>query len=262
VTTATAPRLTPTQDYNAYKRWVRRQKGYGRWQPFIDAEPVRTHVRTVMAATGIGWRRYADLAGVPRTSLTYLLYGRQGQLPERINPDNAAKLLAVHADGASGITIPAIGAHRRIQALAAEGWPQIHLAPVIGTHRAYVSHILTADRITAATADRVSGAYEQLRGASPLDHGVSAHGVLLARGMASRNRWLDRGYWDDVDRIDDPGYDPEAEAPRAREIAEDARWLMEVGGLTKAQVAARLGRSHAYINDALSEHPADGEAAA
>lgn len=249
MTTATT-RLTPAIDARAYQRWVRRQKGYGRWQPFVDAGPARDHVRSVMATSGIGWRRYADLADVPRTTVTYLLYGRRGQLPARISPDNARKLLAIHASGASGITVPAIGAHRRIQALAVEGWPQIHLAPFIRTNRSYVSTILTLDRVTAATAERVSDTYEQLRDTSPLDHGVSTHGMVLAKSMAASKRWLDREYWDDVDRIDDPDFDPDAKQLRIDQVGEDATWLRQ-SGLTVEQIAERLNISRDYVEKGL-----------
>ncbi|MFJ2630906.1 hypothetical protein ACIO6U_02940 [Streptomyces sp. NPDC087422] len=259
MTTATRP--LPSIDAPAYQRWVRRQKGYGRWQPFTDAEPVRNHVRTVMATTGIGWRRYADLAGVPRTTVTYLLYGRQGQLAARVSPDNARKLLTVNASRASGVTIPATGTHRRIQALTVEGWPQVHLAPFIRTHRAYVSCILTLDRVTAATAGRVADAYEHLRGKNPLDHGVTAHGVLLATRMAAHNQWLDRGYWDDVDRIDDPDFDPGAKQLRIDQVGEDATWLKQAG-LCIDQIAHRLGISRDYVEKGLRHAAQSAQAAA
>lgn len=245
-------RLIPADDPNAYARWVRRQRAYGRWEPFVDAQPARDHAWHVMATADIGWRRLADLSGVARSTVTNLLYGNSGHLPARIHPENARKLLALQADSARGITMPATGSQRRIQALATEGWPQIRLAPVIGTHRAYVCQILIQQRITAPTAERVASAYERLRGANPLDHGVTPHGVGLAKGIARRNGWLDRAYWDDVDRIDDAEFDPHARQLRIEQIAEDAEFLL-ARGLDTNQAAERLGITRDYLTKALRE---------
>jgi hypothetical protein len=259
VTTAvrTPRRLVPSDDPNAYARWRTRQIAYGRWQPLVDAEPARTHVKKVMAATGIGWRRYADIVGIPRTTMTYLLYGSHGHKARRITPGNERKLLSLQADSALGVTIPAIGTHRRIQALAVEGWPQIHLAPVIGTHRAYVSQMLQNDRITATLAEAVNDAYERLRGVDPVSAGVSPHGVRLAQRMAAKNKWLDRTYWDDVERIDDPHFDPItfAEPPRYMRLGEDALWLKEQG-YTREQAADRLGVSVDYMEQSIKRYRA------
>ena len=50
---------------------------YGRWQPYVDAEPVREHLRA-LAAAGIGHRRVGELAGVSSGSLSKILYGGRG----------------------------------------------------------------------------------------------------------------------------------------------------------------------------------------
>ncbi|HEY2269252.1 MAG TPA: hypothetical protein VGI96_42005, partial [Streptosporangiaceae bacterium] len=74
----------------------RRMKAYGQWQPFVDAEPARQHVR-MLAAHGIGWKRAAELAGVSNGSMSKLLYGGPGDRPpaKRIRPETEAKILAV-----------------------------------------------------------------------------------------------------------------------------------------------------------------------
>jgi hypothetical protein len=248
---STAVRLVPSDDPNAYKRWVRRQRAYGRWEPFVDAEPVRAHVRTVMAATGIGWRVYADRAGVPRATVTYLLYGHNGQAAKGVTPENARKLLAVQAD-ARGVVIPAAGTARRLQVLVGEGWPQIHLGPPIGTHPQYVSQIIQLKRVAISTADAVARVYVELSGVDPLAAGVGAQSVLRARNLAARNNWHDRAYWADVDRIDDPEFDPDARQLRIEQIAEDGEFLLATG-LDTNQVAERLGITRDYLTKALRE---------
>lgn len=255
MTTTTRP--LPSIDKLAYERWVRRQKGYGRWQPLVDAQPARDHVQHVMATTDIGWRRYADISGVPRATLTYLLYGNNGRRAKRITPANEAKLLAVQADSTHAITTPAIGAHRRIHTLMGEGWPQIHLGPRFGTHPQYVHQILHNDRITIATAEAVASAYESLRGVDPLTAGATAHGVHLAKRAAALNNWPDRTFWDDVDRIDDPTFDPASliELPKYMQLGEDALWLRDQG-YTRQQVADRLGESIDYIDHSIKRYRA------
>lgn len=65
---------------------------------FTDAEPVRAHVRTLMAA-GLSLQRIADRAGVSASGLSTLIYGRsgprKGQLPARIDIEKAARLTAL-----------------------------------------------------------------------------------------------------------------------------------------------------------------------
>ena len=53
---------------------------YGRWQPYVDAGPVREHLRA-LAAAGIGHRRVGELAGVSSGSLSKILYGGPGSRP-------------------------------------------------------------------------------------------------------------------------------------------------------------------------------------
>ena len=40
-----------------------RQTAYGRWQPYVDAQPVRDHINT-LRAQGMGWKRVAEVANV------------------------------------------------------------------------------------------------------------------------------------------------------------------------------------------------------
>ncbi|WNI19137.1 hypothetical protein [Actinacidiphila sp. ITFR-21] len=256
----TAVRTPPSQsvDPAAYQRWVRRQKAYGRWEPLADAEPVRAHVRGVMRAADIGARRYADLAGISRGTLNSLLYGLgSGQAVARVTSSTARKLLAVRADAAHGLTLPAVGTIRRIHVLIGEGWPQIHLGPRFDTHPQYVSQILQRDRVTTATAEAVARAYAALEGIDPIADGIPPHGVALAKNAAIRNGWRDRAYWDDVGRIDDPTYDPASTdgSPRYMSLGEDAIWLSEQG-LTRRQVADRLGESVDYIDQSIRRYHA------
>lgn len=246
----TPKRLLPSDDVNAYQRWVTRQKAYGRWQPFVDAQPARAHFLHVMASTGAGWRQLADRAGVPRSTVTSLLYGSNGQRSKRITPENARRLLNLRADQPDAINQPSAGTQRRIQVLMGEGWPQVHLGPQFGTNPQYVSSLLRAQRVTATTAESVADAYERLRNVDPLTCGATAHGVGLAKRMATLKQWPDRTFWDDCqDRIDDPDFDPATvleDTLTYMRVGEDAIWLRNQG-FSLQQVADRLGQSTGYV---------------
>lgn len=64
---------------------------YGTWQPFVDAEPVRRHLRTLQSCS-IGLRRIAEIAKVDRKRLRAILVGR----PERGTGPPASRLRPRH----------------------------------------------------------------------------------------------------------------------------------------------------------------------
>lgn len=123
----------------AYARKLSRDKAYGRYIGYVDAEPVRAHVRALMApkvgsSRGMGWKRIARTAGVPNGVVTKLLYGdpTRGAPPSRrLNADNAEKLLAVTRDLADGANVPAGPTRRRIAALVEGGWAKAEIARIL-----------------------------------------------------------------------------------------------------------------------------------
>lgn len=63
-----------------YQRTRHHQISYGRWSAYVDATPVRAHVRELMRA-GEGWKAIAELAGVSEQTVQRLLYGGRGRPP-------------------------------------------------------------------------------------------------------------------------------------------------------------------------------------
>lgn len=210
MTTATRP--LPSSDA-AYERNRRRQRAYGTWQPYVNAEPVRTHVRQLMAY-GIGWMRVAELAGVPQGTVEKLLYGcpPRGMGPSKqVRPATADKLLAVHPEPgllANVTDTDATGTHRRLQALVAAGWPQTRLAERIPMNRANFGKAMRNSRVRMSTERAVRGLYDQLWRTDPRDHGVADRWYNHARRHARDNHWAPVGAWDD-DTIDDPAAFPD-----------------------------------------------------
>ncbi|MDQ0792042.1 hypothetical protein [Streptomyces sp. B1I3] len=183
-----------------------------RCQPYVDAEPVREHVRT-LAEFGIGWMRLARIANVPRGTVSKLLYGdsNRGMGPsKRILPKNAAALLAVEPtldNLADRAAVDGAGTRRRLQALVAAGWPQTRIAARIGISN--FTKTMHGDQPVRVTTARAAVAlYDELWRADPRDHGVRPHVYERTRRQARDLRWAPVGAWDD-DTIDDPAAFPD-----------------------------------------------------
>lgn len=230
----------------------------GQWQPWTDAEPVRSHIRALQACD-MGLRTIAAAAAVDRKRLQAILTGRpeRGTGPqEKIRPAIAAAVLAVEPTldnlGAATI-INATGTRRRLQALIAAGWPQHHLAVRLGMTDSNFGGTLRRDRTLVRTARAVRALYDDLWRADPLGHGASPAGVTQARNRAAANGWAPAGAWDD-DTIDDLAAKPDlgGKVSRQEAIAEDAQWLIESQDYTREQAAGRLGVSRDAVNHAIS----------
>ena len=233
-----------------------RLQAYGRWQPYVDAEPVRQHVRSLMAA-GIGIQTIGRLAGVPSGTMTKLLYGerRRGLRPsQRVRPETASRLLAIQPSldlVADSARIPAIGTQRRIQALMAAGWPQRRIADEAGIDYHVVNLALRRDILEGLTARAIRDAYNRIWNVNPVERGVQRRFADQAKRTAAANGWPLPAAWDED--IDDPAAEPNSGGPVPRYIAlaEDAAWL-ERQGYTREHAAARLGVSHSYLNTCIS----------
>jgi hypothetical protein len=211
--TTTSPTPAYPSRSAAYGRDRRRQQAYGRWQPYIDAEPARAHVRHLMAY-GIGWMHLAQQAGVPKSTVEKLLYGsppRNMAPSKRIRPETASKLLALRPDPAllaGGADTDSTGTIRRLHALVAAGWPQSHLADRLDVNPANFGKTLRSPRVLMATDRAVRALYDQLWKADPREHGVSLHSYNQSRNHAAARGWAPVGAWDD-DTIDDPAAFPD-----------------------------------------------------
>lgn len=186
---------------------------YGTWQPYIDAEPVRRHIRELEAA-GLGLSQIARLAGQPRTILITMLYGNPtlGIAPfQKVRQAAADALLAVQAtveNLADGAAVANVGTARRLRALAAAGWPRGHLAARLGMSADGVSKASRHPRVRVATMRAVTALYDELLDEDPQSHGISQYASTWARNRAAANGWAPPGCWDD-DTLDDPDASPE-----------------------------------------------------
>lgn len=181
---------------------------YDRWHPWVNAAPVRDHIRYLQAC-GMGLRAIAAAAPVDRKRLQAILNGRpeRGTGPqEKVRPALAAAVLAVEPTLetlAPSTLISPIGTRRRIQALVAAGWPQQHLAVRLGMTPSNFGAMLKCEHVLVRRARAVIALYDELWRADPSGHGASAAGITRAREYAAARGWAPVGAWDD-DRLDDP----------------------------------------------------------
>ncbi|CAL9664003.1 hypothetical protein SUDANB1_07118 [Streptomyces sp. enrichment culture] len=242
-----------------YRQWNRNRtkaKRAGQWQPHVDADPVRHHLRT-LEQHGISIRQAAALAGVGARSL-HPLFTRP--IRHTVRPEIAAAVLAIDPEQVTPTRIDATGTARRIQALVAAGWPMAHLADHLGVYRSYVHALIRrheeGQKILASTAGKVAAGYEQLVDKRPARQGITPRQIRQARNLAASRRWPTTAYWADrMDVIDDPEFEPLYGVTKREIVAQDAHWVMTTIGLDRQATAERLGVSKAYIDHAFREYP-------
>ncbi|SHL73576.1 hypothetical protein [Streptomyces yunnanensis] len=198
------------EGYRTYQRSRHRKQGYGTWQPYVDAEPIRQHLLK-LREQGIGFTRVAELAGLYPATVGGFLYDLGNNRPRKVKarPEIAARILAVTADTTQPWRMDATGTRRRLQALAANGWPFKSLGPHIGVHPATVARLLHQDHVYASTATAVADTYQSLAEDQPEQHGVTPGMARRARNHAEREGWRTPQWWEDMGDIDDPDFDPD-----------------------------------------------------
>lgn len=230
---------------NALARHRTRLKAYGRWNPWVDADPIRAHIAS-LADYGIGWKRAAELAGLSTTTVSSWVYGhRGGPPPAVVRAALAAKMLAVKPildNAAAGGRIDATGTRRRLQALIAVGWPMKHLAIRLGMSPSNSHQLLRRVRVEAATARAVRMLFRQLWDVRPETAGVPFPMASRSRKIAVRKGWPPPLAWID---IDDPDEVPDgwlrAGRRSVQELVEDAEEIRRTCGIDWDLVAERLG---------------------
>lgn len=164
-----------------------KQIAYGRWEPYVDAEPVRQHVRDLMApkvgsTRGMGWKRIAEISGVPNSTLWKLLYGdeKRGRAPsKRCRHETAAKLLAVEEDLADGATVPSGPTLRKLQDMVEGGFAKAELGRYLtGNPGTRSLQIATRRYVTAGHAEAVHELHRRWKA-----------GEIIPRGRHSRHEY-------------------------------------------------------------------------
>jgi AraC-like DNA-binding protein/DNA-binding CsgD family transcriptional regulator len=188
---------------------MHRERTFGRWEPYLDSGPTRAHIEDLRAA-GIGVDQIAKLAGLSSSHVRGLIYpSSTGKPPyQRVRRETAERILAVPVEDSSRAAnshVDATGTRRRLQALIAVGWAQAWLARELHRSPANFRRSMTADTVTARTAQLVNEMYERLW-AAPLPQQTSSqrNASDAARAHAVAQGWLPPLAWDDIDTDPDP----------------------------------------------------------
>jgi hypothetical protein len=211
--------------------------GYGQWDPWRDAEPVRAYVQQLMDAN-LPLHRIATGSTVTMDTLRHLMYGSTGHAPaQKLRKENAEKILAFRPtldDYPAGSTVPTVGSRRRLRALATHGWSVTHLAELRNVPRTRFERIMHNKTTSVATARLVRDVYNELWHRAPTNDEVPAWVVKRIRAYAAKQGWDGPLAWDD-DTIDDP---------KARPV----RGPQGSGGVDTAKVMRRLEGERIDLN--------------
>lgn len=228
----------------------RRLKAMGQWNPFMEAEPVRQHLREV-TATGMSYAAISAHLGLPsESSLQHLVWGRGKYGPgSKVARETGEMILSFWPtlkDFPDAALIDGTGTRRRVQALGVRGWSRNWIGEKTGMWQHTFRRAIQQDRVTARLARRVAAIYDEYWNQDPLEHGISLNAVARVRAQASRAGWDGPLAWDD-DTIDDPKAVPQTDAvapivTEGPDVA--ARWLMGesvvLGTESRKEVLAHL----------------------
>jgi hypothetical protein len=226
--------LTPSQRaaQTHMHRRRRRLMAIGQWQPpYVDAEPVRAHVRALQEA-GMSLPALSRRLNLIDGAFKNLLYGANGRPPgTTVSRQTAEAVLGYWPtlqDFPDTASIDPTGTKRRVQALETLGWSRPQIADEVGMSKSNFKTSLRAEKVSARLARRVAAVYDRLWTERPEDHGVQPYVAERVRRHAAQNGFAGPLAWDD-DTIDDPKAEPQTDAaePVATEGGNVAsRWLM------------------------------------
>ncbi|MDJ0466095.1 hypothetical protein [Streptomyces sp. H27-C3] len=245
----------------ARKRWAARRRrliGYGQWQPFVDAPPVRAHVQAILGA-GMSLGALTERLGLAESVFDYLLYGDSDHEPgEQVRREPAEAVMAYWptlGDFPDCARIDPTGTRRRVEALGALGWPRQAMADALGHHKNRFYTALASERVSARFARKVADLYDRWWDQKPADHGVAAWVAERARRVAAEQQWPSPLAWDDAS-LDDPSAVPvwDAVVPAAEGGDVATRWLM---GESVVLHAAARREVIAYLMEWSPRSPAE-----
>lgn len=158
--------------------------------------PARLVARHVASLKAGGWTEpeIASAAGVDRRTV----HNIAAEARPNVHWRTAVAVLTLAPSKAPN-RVPALGATRRIQALAVIGWPIAHIGTVAGMRMTLANELMAGrrKRIPRQQAEAIDTVFRTLRGIP----GPSQR----TRTIAARNGWFPAEAWDD---IDDPTAQP------------------------------------------------------
>lgn len=253
-----------------YRQRRRDQMREGTWRPRVPIEPVRSHLARLLDAN-VTMSAIAAAAGRPTRTVREVMSQRR----RWIHGPTAADLLAVNgeADLTGGKTAPVIGTRRRLQALAALGYPILRLSRELDVPDSITRRWLRGRQRTISVANhyRVAALYDRLSMVAPLPTAA----VRRRRKLADREGWVPPLAWNDGD-IDNPNASPVTVAADEDLVDEVAVLRLMTGrrpevvrtvdrdeairrlartGLTYVEVSALVGLSASRVSEVVRRQP-------
>lgn len=211
---------------------------------YVPAGDVVAHIAT-LRATGATLGAIAEAAGVSRDTV-----GRLGAgAGRRVQPAIAQRILAVRTSDIDG-TGTSIGAHRRLQALAALGWSSAQIAAAAGMHqRVVLKYTTDGEHIRTPARRLIVAVHSKLWNQQPPTATAGQRAaVTYQRNKAARLGWVVTAAWDDIDHDTAPadtGPDPVRGRPGSVH-PDDIGWMLRCCG-TSWEAAERLGVSREHL---------------
>lgn len=216
---------------DANRRDAKRRRtaiAYGKWTGMVDAAPSRAHIAQ-LRATGLSLQGIAAQSGVGYGTIARIIYGdpsRKQPPNARVRTDTQRRLLEVRIETVEltdRSRIDAAGTRRRLQGLAALGWPLPTLALRLGRSPGNLSRTLTAATVTVANARAIAALYDTLHDTLPPTRTPSEQAAAAkTRAQATHAGWLPPLAWDDIDS------DQDAQVHHFDEPNDDHAWLDEI----------------------------------
>lgn len=250
------------------ERWRRRAKAYGRYDHLVDAEPVRAHIRSLMAA-GMGPKTIASAGGWRGSgTIAAIVYGKWADQPDhpehrpprkQVTRQVAERILAIQPALRPGARVEARGTTRRLQALVARGYSLLRISTELGIEHLAVWRLTHgyADRCLESTRVAVAALYDELADTPPVPVTRYDRGsIIRAQRFAARHGWVVAAAWDDIDLDDTPslGDAPQVGRTKSSRIhPDDIAWMLRTN-TTSWAAAERLGVTRAYLLELAHRH--------
>lgn len=194
---------------------------------YVDAEPALERYR-LLRRRGLTVDQIARLSGLHRDTLR--LMGTWGQ--GGVCRETHDLLMAVRVPTkvvASKVCVPAIGTHRRIQALAVAGHSLAFIGAELGITQQAVSSLLRRDVVWADSAVKIAELFDRLQ----MIPGPSSR----ARRWALRRGWAPAFAFDD---LDDPAEQPASSVEASVTWLEKYTELRDLG-IPESRIPERMG---------------------
>jgi hypothetical protein len=181
----------------------------------VPIGPARAHLRVLHFQYGMSTVRLAELCTLSAGSISELIRGTRGSVKNQLYPmremyrENFESVMAIKPeipDDKGGARVNAIGSARRVQGLAAIGFPVKWIGEQIGFTGPTFNLLPLGKRqfVYFSTAYKIRNLYEKLEMVTdPTQHGVRQQSARLAATYAARKGFVKPIYWD-FDQIDDP----------------------------------------------------------